>query len=490
MASGLSMVAGNGLGTLYAFQKADKKAKAEGKKSIVQMMEEGSSVALYHTAGKGTRMAPIPAAENNNKPGVKLPSLVSIGQNEELLTILEAVVIQTSIYAERSKGRLAVYWGDQVFVPTAQYNTPATHHADILAQLGAMPNEEEWKEHGLDKYGLIATNQEGDAAQVEKVDYATAQEILKGLSPTKVGVSLGSFSVSAALLNALMEEYSTELQAKKGKFDTDPHWWMPLTLGNEAYVDLMVKKGTPKEEAETHHARMAAFKSSFEGAGGLAGGKKLFGAVGVGPSTGEASPYWWDYGQLKYYQKYNLLATENSREAAALRTFLKITKRIDEKSAAAAGPPKGACCIDGNSIVLDSKLRKGKVEGSVVARCKIGDIQVENSVLVNVTAKKVTGKNLVLYNVCDDSEEGLILADGEVRADCFLECASEGTKKKIVLNSNIETDGGKAWKERLPNNDHSFEEANKANSTANVLASDQFRSQEHLRVSMDHGMDD
>jgi hypothetical protein len=28
------------------------------------------SAALYHTAGKGTRLAPLPASENNNKPGV------------------------------------------------------------------------------------------------------------------------------------------------------------------------------------------------------------------------------------------------------------------------------------------------------------------------------------------------------------------------------------------------------------------------------------
>ena len=28
------------------------------------------SVAIYHTAGKGTRLAPLPGAENNNKPGL------------------------------------------------------------------------------------------------------------------------------------------------------------------------------------------------------------------------------------------------------------------------------------------------------------------------------------------------------------------------------------------------------------------------------------
>jgi hypothetical protein len=47
------------------------------------------------------------------------------GEAEEetvLLTILESVIIQTSLYALRSKGRLAVYWGDQVFVPTENFN--------------------------------------------------------------------------------------------------------------------------------------------------------------------------------------------------------------------------------------------------------------------------------------------------------------------------------------------------------------------------------
>jgi hypothetical protein len=33
-----------------------------------------------------------------------------------------------------------------------------------------MPTEEEWKERGLEKYGLIVVNQDGDAAQVEKVN--------------------------------------------------------------------------------------------------------------------------------------------------------------------------------------------------------------------------------------------------------------------------------------------------------------------------------
>jgi hypothetical protein len=64
--------AGNGLGTLYAWQKACALAATRYDNfDLAQELANGKvSAALYHTAGKGTRMAPLPASENNNKPGV------------------------------------------------------------------------------------------------------------------------------------------------------------------------------------------------------------------------------------------------------------------------------------------------------------------------------------------------------------------------------------------------------------------------------------
>ena len=55
----------------------------------------------------------------------------------------------------------------QVFIPTVPVSayTP-THHVDILCSLGPMPSAAEWEEKGLDKYGLIAVNASGEAAQV------------------------------------------------------------------------------------------------------------------------------------------------------------------------------------------------------------------------------------------------------------------------------------------------------------------------------------
>ena len=64
--------AGNGLGSLYAWKKACRLSvsKYPGFSLESELAAGKVSAALYHTAGKGTRMAPLPASENNNKPGV------------------------------------------------------------------------------------------------------------------------------------------------------------------------------------------------------------------------------------------------------------------------------------------------------------------------------------------------------------------------------------------------------------------------------------
>ena len=225
-----------------------------------------------------------------------MPHELSDGTHEPL-TVLEAVVKQTGIYAPSRKGRLSVYWGDQVFVPSAPFSYSPTHHIDIMCTLlgDTAPTAEEWAAQGLDKYGVIAVSKgEGrDAAQVEKVDHATAVKMLESLGDIgQVGPSLGSFSVSAAMLSALCSEYSAELAAKEGKFDTDPHFWMPLTLPEGAYVSLMGQKGVDASVSTAHHARMTKMKASFD----LSSGMGLFGAVDVGSAAA-----WWDYGQVKLY---------------------------------------------------------------------------------------------------------------------------------------------------------------------------------------------
>ena len=309
--------AGNGLGTFYAYVKACAAAKAAHGIDIPELLAAGThSVGLYHTAGKGTRLAPLPAAENNNKPGVKLPAAIPVGERKVPLSILESVIKQTGAYACSRKGRLSVYWGDQVFIPSVEMAYKPSCHADILCTLGPMASEAEWAEKGLNGYGLIAVGSNG-AAQVEKVTHAQAVQMLSALGDIQsVGVSLGSFSLSAAILEAFVEEFKAELAAKEGKLDTDPHLWMPLTLQCADYCSLMASKGVPEEQSKQHHERMAGFMGRFAPGGELPGGMGLFGAVDIG-----ADAFWWDYGQLRWYLQNNLLLCEDGTNAAAMRRF-------------------------------------------------------------------------------------------------------------------------------------------------------------------------
>jgi hypothetical protein len=140
---------------------------------------------------------------------------------------------------------------------------------------------------------------------VEKVDHATAVKMLSSMGEiVSVGTSLGSFSVSYLLLSALLSEFSEELSSKKGKLDSDPHLWMPMTLQKESYIQFMGQKGVSVTEATAHFNRIATMMSKFvedESTKSLG----LFGPVDVGQGV-----YWWDYGQLKLYQHFVMMMTE------------------------------------------------------------------------------------------------------------------------------------------------------------------------------------
>lgn len=464
--------AGNGLGTLYAWKKACEYAKnsnnVAGNPDLERLLKDGKiSAALYHTAGKGTRMAPLPASENNNKPGVKLPF-------PKQITVLEAVVRQTGIYASSRKGRLSVFWGDQVFLPPGKENYlyEATHHIDIMCTLlgDTAPTAQEWTDQGLDKYGVIAVlkNAEGDddddesnsnkvaeAAQVEKVSHETAVQMLEELGTiAQVGPSLGSFSVSAAILEGLCDEYSTELAEKVAKLDTDPHFWMPLTLPEESYINLMAQKDVDEETSKAHYHRMKAFSEHFLHHYEEHGGKKLglFGAVDVGKDA-----CWWDYGQLQLYSKNTLLLLDDKNpESKLLRKFLGITE----------GPQYGTYAPSDvmyqHCYAFDCNVAAGMMKDSLLSHVTAIEVNAEGAILVNCVAPKITaGKGSIVYNIIGDRD--IVAEPGQVMVGVSSEDGSV-----MEIKSRMDIDGGKAWKEIVEGNPLSFEEVRNNNMNADI----------------------
>jgi hypothetical protein len=478
--------AGNALGTLYAFKKASALALQRYNRDILSELRDGTiSIGLYHTAGKGTRLAPLPGSENNNKPGVKLPTTIPIDGEESPITILEAVIKQTGCYAKCRHGRLSVFWGDQVFIPTASVSYPIKYHADILCSLGPMMSEEEWAEKGMEKYGLIAQCEGDKAAQVEKVSHATAVQLLSSLGRIEsVGVSLGSFSVSWQLLSVLLNEFQGELDAKTGKLDSDPHLWMPMTLSRDAYLHLMGQKGVPEAKSSSHYDRIQRmlenFRNEFPDSN-----LGLFGPVDVGQGV-----YWWDYGQLKLYLKNSLMMTESTKEAEMMRLFLGLPEgnfirhsqientTVDESS-----------CISSSVIGSDSSER-GFIHNSVLSNVRCKYIEADHCVLINVTADRIIApRHSIVYNLIarKDGEENdpvtpkssggtyLVLQPGEVHVGVF-----DADGSLMVMKSNMDIDGGKHWETAVAGNPMSFEEVHEYNADACPKTLEKVISDSHL----------
>ena len=417
----------------------------------------------------------------------------------EPITVLEAVVRQTGIYAASRAGRLSVFWGDQIFVPTSPFEYTPTHHVDIMCTLEEdPPTEKVWKDKGLDKYGVIAVSggKSGDAAQVEKVDHATAMRMLKNLGDiAQVGPSLGSFSVSASILEALCEEFKTELDAKDGKLDTgmfatvccnifadakrlcanflsnlylspDPHFWMPLTLPQEEYISLMSQKGVEDDESRAHHVRMTKMKDAFLAANSDLG---LFGAVDVGSSA-----CWWDYGQLKLYITNNTKLSEEGDDADLLRRFFGVTSRTMNSEVSGV-------TIDGSACVFSCKATSGSVgANATMASVEAEEFQIgENAIVVNCAAKKiVAGKGAVLYNLVSESEDGIVAEDGDV-----IVSVTDTEGSSMLLKSKIDVCGGQAWKKVLDGNSVSFEEVHKQNRDTDISAIEKKRKELFKKAS-------
>lgn len=444
--------AGNFLGTLYAWRKACAKLKTQTGRDLAAELDAGASVGLFHTAGKGTRLAPMPSGENNNKPGVKLPV-------PGAASILECVIRQTGAYASSRKGRLSVFWGDQIFVPNISAEYKATHHADILCGLGPMPNEEEWARRGLDKYGLIAACADGSvAAMLEKVSHADATAQTKNLGGVeKVGPSLGSFSLSAAFLKALDAGFKSELDSKTGKLDSDPHLWMPMTLSKSAYSSLMIKKGLFDEaSAGAHYERVAGIIGGFDAkSSGMTG---MFGAVNVGLDFS-----WWDYGQLALYIRNSLLLTESSDEAKLMRSFF----AIPEGSRTAASCCLGRCCLDLQSVVSSTRTLSGHISGSAIVGCAAKELKADGAVLVNCCAQRiVAGKGAVAYNIVRHHGQ-LVLADNEVRVGIF---SPGSTPPYFEMSSRADVDGGQVFKEAVCGNYLNYQQVYDLNRGVDVTA--------------------
>lgn len=472
--------AGNGLGTLNGFIRAARKAQdlniietdvPSGKVNLTQddinkladafsayLKRGNKSAFMFHTAGKGTRTAPLPGVEGNSKPNIKLPEMVDVGGVMQPMTILEGVMKAISRYADTRKGRLGVFWGDQVIINQNPVGDEAPkHHVEIFGQ--NVPLDESIQSYGV----LIAGDQPGDAMQREKLPMKEVEDLLKASNkgPDEVYKSIGSFTISNDFLMALLKDNvagsEKSLESTKGSLDTDPDWWQPLTSSLDEYKAMMAKKKKSPAVAEAQWNKMNALWNNFNSQG-----KGKIGVTDVGKDS-----LWWDYGQNKYYLRNMQILTEkdtvdgvSSREFFGIDSWIKgstlgdandvsdTEKRFTSQALAegrAVGAKDGKKYLDiQSSVVQNSTIKSGRLKNCVVIDSYLENVDAENAVIIGSTVFKLNAKGALVYNVVND--EVPALTEGQILTNVFHPTVG---RIQMQMRTDVSRDGSVDWEQEV-----------------------------------------
>lgn len=321
------------------------------------------SVAVVHAAGAGTRLEPLTSIEGE-KPRVRVPGVARIDGRDVAITLLEAVIRSTAAWGPASRGRIAVWWGDQVFAaPSASWG-PA-HPASLLVRAVEAPDDAAWSAQGLHRYGVVALD--GTVAHVEKADRAGFVRAI-GRDPARVAQSLGVFCVDPALLSALARVSHPEIAAGE-RLSTDRDWWMALTLPVDGFIEASIAAGRRSAaDARAWHDRLAPIRDRFGP------------VLGAAPIDGP----WWDFGTLATWEQNVRRVTEDGPDADALRTVLG-SERL---------PADHPLDPEGRSVLVASRVGGGRLSSSVVIGCDLDEADLTDAIRVGVHATRDEGTGL------------------------------------------------------------------------------------------------
>jgi len=436
--------AGNGFGSLHAYQNAQKKAKALYNLDLLEYQRQGHSIAIFHTAGQGKRLSPLTASEKNNKSAVKLPSGLFFAEDQHTIALLEAVIWQSIQLAPYRKGRLSVFWGDQVFLSKNPLKKLPEHEIDIYAMSRQLPSKKKWSSEGLDKYGLFAADTNGECCYLEKASYSTVEKLIEKqkIDPQKnIAISIGSFSITTEMTEALLKEFSQELADKIEIMNVEHSLWMPLSLDIETYCGLMIAMGWSREHSENVYNRMATFKDKYPRKDK---NKPLIGVSDIG-----SDGYWWDYGTIKNYYNNIFKLTKSTDEAFAMRSFFCLSQRENHGE-------NPQLQIDNKSIVLGSTIKSGTIKNSIIIDVEADDVQFEDTLSISCDLKNAAAQKSLLYNLEEKNDS--YFTPSTVCANLFF-----NWEEPLKISTRLERDGKNDWNLKVENNRYSYEELEKLN---------------------------
>ena len=224
---------GNFLGTLNAWREVQQQVR-DGKVELPDV------ALLSMVFGKGKRLSPFTQALGNCKAALPTPAR-STASGEYLrggdLSSLYAGTWLDTIGRAGFEG-LIVKWGDEALIPGVRWNLPhdAFREVDAIRFIWrtepteVLAREKEWVVVD-DRTNLMVT--EYSRQDLEAIRQRQTRLAERGGS-LAMGVNLGSFAISYALLDAALDVFGSDVQNDSRAADWDPYGWLALCCRTEA----------------------------------------------------------------------------------------------------------------------------------------------------------------------------------------------------------------------------------------------------------------
>ncbi|MCB1213172.1 MAG: hypothetical protein KDK40_02630 [Chlamydiia bacterium] len=422
--------AGNALGTFNAFLEAADLFRLREGVDLVQKIREGARCAIYHTAGRGTRLYPLTASEGGDKSRILMPYLAGHASGRSM-TLLESVIYQTRSLCKNAC--VGVFWGDQLFIPPTPMLDNSPVHICLCEQ--PIPSSETWRNEGLSNYGILTPGEGGKLKMLDKLSIERFESLRNsGVLRGSLGLNLGSFIFSIDLLMSFLDLFHAELTSLIGHLNSDPDLWMPLTLERELYCSLK-----PKSDLN-HYCRMQKWKESWEQMRGE--------AFRIAPIAIENRSMWWDFGTVKLFHENALRSLKETQEANLLRKLFHLNARRVNNA------PGKSVEVDQESLIVGSRVQSGRIKRSILIGVDAESIDVEDAVVIETKCRRLVVPRGLVYRVFD--ENAVVLERDGVRAGCTIR------GERSTAMSALDADSKAIWNEKLPGSDHSFAELERA----------------------------
>lgn len=394
-----------------------------------RMANEGVLVAFVF--GEGTRSTPLTEAECGQKPA--LSSFARVGGRVPSVAELALTAFSPVEAFLRRSGfsGMVVKWGDEVQVPTLDLSgtNPRLGAADVVRFVSMRPvtadeaANKDWV--GVDEEGRIrAFIPRRPLPEMEKL--ADRGLLLRRGGALVGGVNLGSIAVSAGLLDALLEEFSSEvldpLADRRRRPDLDPQLFTALVIAAEpdpeararAWAEALDESGAVRAMEQRLPGVLGRLRRAVERHEAAVGRRVRIEAMDFGDQ------YWGDIGQHRQmFALYASLAAP-SAEGRIVRALAGVPEAADEAGNRIVGEVRLGPGVEvRNSVLIDVVIEDGRVEDSVLIGTRAGRVAATGAFdLLSTAASLDLAARAGTYKVV--SAEPVIAGPGERLTTVFL----------------------------------------------------------------------